>query len=83
MEEVHSEIEETSGHRLLIDEDMDLIQVPASGSHQKSAHLVVELVDLASFLELEGSLVGLDQVQLTVEEVFPGRSQGIFEVSLG
>lgn len=60
VEEVHSEIEETSRHRLLIDENMDLIQMPASGSHQKSAHLVVELVDLASFLKLQGSLVGLD-----------------------
>ena len=60
MEKVHSEIEETPGHRLLIDDDMDLIQVPASGSHQKSAHLVVELVYLTSFLELEGSFVGLN-----------------------
>ena len=81
VEEVQAEIEEAAGDRLSASQDMALVEMPAAGTHDQRGHLLVELVLLPlGAREREGPLDRLDQVDLALDEVRPGRGVRVLEV---
>ena len=64
MEEIDTKVEQTSGHGLVVNKHMLLLQVPASWSHEQGGHILIEFVFSWSLFEGQGSSVGLNEVLL-------------------
>lgn len=75
VEEVETEVEQTTGDRLSVDGEVLLIQVPATGTSDQSWEGAVgaQLVFLVALFEVDLATDGIIQVDLTVDHVFPGR----------
>ena len=80
VEEVQREIEDAAGHRLAVDGDVLLVQVPAARPRQQHRGPVVQPVALAALLEGDGAAHRVAQVDLAVDHVEPGRAVGVLEV---
>ena len=81
MEEEQPEVEECRGDGLAVDQHVPLGQVPAARTHQQRRGLLVEAIDAAvRVVERDGAVDGVDQVDLTLDHVLPGRRVGVLEV---
>ena len=82
VEEIEAEIEQRARHRLAIDQQVLLDQVPAARPHQQHGNLVVEPIRLGRRRIVEGDRAsdGVAQVDLAVDQVGPGRRRGILEI---
>ncbi len=82
VEEIEAEIEQRARHRLAIDQQVLLDQVPAARPDQQHGGLVVEPVRLAGgrVAEGDGPGDGVAQVDLAIDQVGPGRRRGILEI---
>ncbi len=81
VKEVEAEIEEAAGNRPTAEHYMAFVEVPPARPHDQRRDLVVEPVVLSlGAREGERSLDGVDQVDLTLDQVRPGRRVGVFEV---
>lgn len=85
VEEVQTEIKETTGDGLAINKEVGLIKVPASRSDDKGGELLLvgsELVRLSTGgLEGDGSSDTVVEVDLTIDHVGPGGGRGVLKVS--
>ena len=81
-EEVEAEIEEAAGHRLAVDDEVLLRQMPAARADEQDRGPGGELVFLAALRVGEVDLVGpaVLEVDLALDLVFPGRRVGILEI---
>ena len=80
VEEVEREIEDAAGHRLAVDGDVLLVEMPAARPRQQHRELVVQLVALAARVEGNRAAHRVAQVDLPVDHVEPGRAVGVLEV---
>lgn len=84
VEEVETEIKQTSGDGLAINEEVGLIEVPASRSDDKGGELLLvgsQLVRLSTGLLVgDGSSDTVVEVDLTVDHVGPGGGGRVLEV---
>ncbi len=83
VEEVEAEVEERAGHRLAVDQQMVLVEVPAAGTDHDGGEFGgrpegVRLARVGG--EVDPALEGVDQVDLTAHHVLPGRGGGVLEV---
>ena len=70
MKEVEAKIEEAARHRLAVNLDMSLVQVPATRPDEKGRNLIVQPVLLAFGTgEVDAPFDGVDQVDLALDEV--------------
>jgi hypothetical protein len=81
VEEVQPEIEESAGYRLIIDVHMLLDKVPAARSHCQSGGCVIQAIFTPLWTD-EGDLPAnsIAQVELPLNDVFPGWGVGILEI---
>src|SRR6267378_5038576 len=81
VEEIESEVQEASRNRRAVDEYMLLREVPTSGANQERRDLPVQAVDFSfGTLELQGPPHRIEEIQLPLDEVAPGRRVCVFEV---
>ncbi len=81
VEEVEAEVEQRGRHRLAVDEQVLLIQVPAARAGQQHGRLLVQLVGLALRTgEGDGPGGRVAQVDLSLDGRRPGGGVGVFEV---
>ena len=82
VKEIESEIEDGTGHRFAIDEDVPLFKVPAARAHKQNGGLVVELVLLAGggIGERDGAADGIAQIDVAVDQVVPRGRARVFEI---
>ncbi len=82
MEEVEAEVEERAGDEFAIDDEVALFEVPAAWAHEEDGGVFDERVVLVrgGVVEGDGPADGVDEIELAVEEVFPGGCGGVFEV---
>ncbi len=80
MEDVQPEVEEAGADGFPVDGEVFLRQVPAPGPHHQGGGLVVEAVVLARGEQLDRSLDCVLKVDLTDDQVVPGRGVGVFEI---
>ena len=82
VEEIEAEIDQRAGHRRAVDHHVALRQVPAARPDHQHRPLFVQLVGLAAdgidVAELAGPEV--EQIDLAVDHVSPGRRVGVLEV---
>jgi hypothetical protein len=82
VEEVETKVKDTTRDGLTVNEEVRLIQVPATGSDNKSGNRSVgsQLVRLAALLEGDGSSDGIVKVDLAVNHVVPGRGRRVLKI---
>ncbi len=81
MEEVQGEIEDPAGHRLAIDGDVLLGQVPAARPDEQHRGLLAKGVALAFGRgEVDPAADGVAQVDVALDVVVPPRCVGVLEV---
>ena len=81
MEEVHAEVEQRARHRLAVDQEMALRQMPAAGPHEQRGGVLAQLV-VASVRAVVGDrpLDRVAQVDVALDHVAPRRRIGVLEV---
>ena len=81
-EEVEAEIEQRARHRLAVDDEMLLGQMPAARPDEQHRRLGAELVVLAGLRvgEVDRPLPAVLEVDLALDDVRPGRRIGVLEV---
>lgn len=84
VEEVKTEVDETSGGWLTVDEDVSLREMPASWPDKKLSNLVVELVNFVPCLVVKrnGPINSIFQVHLPSHQILPARRQCILKICL-
>ena len=82
VEDVEAEIEQRPAHRLAVDLDVALGQVPAARTHHQHRRVGLQRIGLAGGLVGEVDRVGpaILEVDLALDEVAPGRAGGVLEV---
>ena len=80
VEHVEAEVEETCGHRLAVDGDVLLAEVPAARADEQRRDLVVQPVLLLAGVERDRPLDGIDQVRLALDAVRPRGRVRVLEV---
>jgi hypothetical protein len=80
VEDVEAEVHEPAGHRLAVDEQVALHEVPAARTHEKRRDLVAEGVLLALLLVLDRAADRVAEVHLPADHVVPGGRVGVLEV---
>ena len=80
MEHVEAEVEQPGRHRLAVDEDVLLEQVPAARPDEQRGDLVVQAVLLLARVERDRALDRVDQVRLALDAIRPGGRVRILEV---
>ena len=81
VEDEEPEVEEGARDRSAIDRHVSLRQVPASRPDEERRDLIVQAIGLSfGARELEPPADGIDEVDLTQDDVGPGRRQGILEI---
>jgi hypothetical protein len=81
VKQVEPEVEEAPGNGLPPHLQMLLVQMPAAGADYQRRHLGIELVLLSlGAREVQRPFDGVDQVDLALDEVRPGRGVGVLEV---
>ncbi len=81
VEQVQAEVDERAGHRLAVDQQVLLVEVPAARAHQQRGDLRIEAVLLAVGIR-ERNLAGhgIAQVDLPLHDVVPGRRERVLAV---
>jgi hypothetical protein len=81
VEKVQPEIEESASHWLIINVDMLLDKVPAARSHRQGGGCVIQAI-LTPLRADEGDRPanGITQVELPLNDVFPGWGVGILKI---
>jgi len=82
VEEVETKVKDTTRDGLTVNKEVRLIQVPATGSDNKSGDRSVgsQLVRLAALLERDSSSDSIVKVDLTTDHVVPGRSRRVLKI---
>ena len=81
VEEIQPEIEKASADGLPAEKYMLLGKMPAAGAHEQRGRLLVQLVGLAlGTCERDRAPHGVAQVDVAIEQVFPGGRRGVLEV---
>ena len=80
VEKVEAEVEQRAAHRLAIYFDVFFEQVPATGPHHEHGGFGVQLVLLGGRAERNSAAHGITQVDLALNDVFPSRGVGVFQV---
>ena len=81
VEEVKAEVEQRRRHRLPVNEDVPLVQVPAARPHQQDGRLLVQVVRFSLGAgEGDGAIDRVPQVDLPFERGVPGRRMRVLEV---
>src|ERR1700694_3909077 len=81
VKKIDAEVEQAPRYRLPPHLDMSLLEVPTARADHQRRHLRIESILLTLWArEVQGPFDGVDQVDLSLDEVRPGRSVGVLEV---
>ena len=81
MKEIQCEIEDATSHWLSIDQHVLFIQMPTTRAGNQHSGVLVQAVVLAVLLQADRAQIGIAQIDLAIDHVFPGRAVGILKVS--
>lgn len=82
VEEVEAKVEQAARDGLAVDDEVLLLEVPAAGAddERRQAAVGAQLVLLLALLEVDLAAVGVVEVDLAVDHVFPGGGGGVWGV---